>query len=71
MIARVGHDTAAGLLNSYVATETMRTACLAAGAPAGAQAQPQIPAGSENMLGAEGHAMHGEAAVAGNYAYGW
>jgi hypothetical protein len=65
---RVAHDAASGLLNSFVATESMRSVCMAAGAPA-----EQIPASaSPNMLGAGADPqMAHESAVAGNYAYGW
>ena len=69
MVSRAGHDVASGLLNSFVATETMRNACMkgaAMGAPAAAQ-----PQGAVNMLGMADDELAGEHAVSGNYAYGW
>jgi len=69
MVSRAGHDVASGLLNSFVATETMRNACMqgaAGGAPAAAQ-----PQGAGNMLGVADDELAGEHAVSGNYAYGW
>mgnify|MGYP003992420889 CR=1 FL=1 len=67
MVSRVGHDVASGLLNSFVATETMRNACMQAGDSASA---PQ-GAASQNVLGMADDELAGEHAVSGNYAYGW
>ena len=66
---RVAHDAASGLLNSFVATESMRSVCKEA---AGVSDAAQLPAGAQNMLGAGvDPQMAHESAVAGNYAYGW
>ena len=59
-VRRVGHDTAVGLLGSFVATEMCRDHAIkraAAAAPA-----PQIPASAPAAAAAAG---------AKNYAYGW
>jgi hypothetical protein len=72
MVSRAGHDVASGLLNSFVATETMRNACMqgAAGGSSVAPAAAQ-PQGGGNMLGVADDELAGEYAVSGNYAYGW
>ena len=59
---RVGHDTAVGLLGSYVATEMCRSQARASAA-APAQIPAEEPAGRRAAAPAEGGAK--------NYVYGW
>lgn len=61
---RVGHDTAVGLLGSYVATEMCRSKALErASSAAPAQIPAEEPAGRRAAAAAE--------AGAKNYVYGW
>ena len=67
MVGRVAHDAASGLLNSFVATETMRDACMkGSGISSAAAPQGQLPAGAGPAVD-----MGGAYATDGNYAYGW
>ena len=63
MAGRVAHDLANGLLNSYVATESMRTVCMEGSEAAVPGAPAQLNEGAP--------AAEGAPAMAGNYAYGW
>lgn len=66
-VRRVGHDTALGLLGSYVATETCRRHAMARLSQVQAAQAAQIPAGAQ----AQAEAAAAEAATAGAYGYGW
>jgi len=64
---RVGHDTAVGLLGSYVATEMCRSQALARAAAAAPAQIPEDATPRARRSAASAEAAEG----AKNYAYGW